>query len=476
MIAYFPKPYPDELLYSVFSRYYVKSGYMAYTYAAQDLYENKLTRPDMEFINMLSTEVKDILRKYMPLKELVLKHTMFPYYGRFLNKERRNKAIESLVNMDKQYTNLLFIPKNKNKRFMRYCPLCAKEDREEHGETYWHRIHQMPGVDICPVHFCKLLDSNLEISSKVSPCLISAENIIPKNNNMSISENQLECNVAKYMLDVFIADVDMESDVSVGDFLHSRMQNTKYLSPRGEQRNIAVLHSDFSEYYKHMPNNSLKEKWQIQKIFANNRFSTFEISLLANFLKIPINELTKMKIPNKTQQQMFDEEVMKLHKKGLNYRQIATKMNASYDVVKPIGEGKYGCYHHPKENLKKVGAKKKDWDNVDNTMLPHVKKLIKKSNDPPVKITPGTVERLLELPKKTICNCPECMKEIQKYYESSEEYRARRIMWAVHKVIDEHMVLNWTQVYKLTNIRKIDLSTLYCYMDNDILEIIKKII
>ena len=44
MISYFPTAYPDELLYSQLARYYAKSGYMAYTYAAEELYVSKIVR------------------------------------------------------------------------------------------------------------------------------------------------------------------------------------------------------------------------------------------------------------------------------------------------------------------------------------------------------------------------------------------------------------------------------------------------
>ena len=44
MISYFPAAYPDELLYSQLARYYTKSGYMAYTYAAEELYVSKIVR------------------------------------------------------------------------------------------------------------------------------------------------------------------------------------------------------------------------------------------------------------------------------------------------------------------------------------------------------------------------------------------------------------------------------------------------
>ena len=56
MIAYFPTAYPDELLYSKLARYYTKSGYMAYAYAAEELYVSKIVRPDMEFVNVFTLD------------------------------------------------------------------------------------------------------------------------------------------------------------------------------------------------------------------------------------------------------------------------------------------------------------------------------------------------------------------------------------------------------------------------------------
>ena len=40
MILYFPTIYPDELMYSVLSRTYAKSGYLSYTQAAEEFFEN----------------------------------------------------------------------------------------------------------------------------------------------------------------------------------------------------------------------------------------------------------------------------------------------------------------------------------------------------------------------------------------------------------------------------------------------------
>lgn len=110
MIAYFPTPYPDELLYSQLARYYTKSGHMAYTYAAEELFVSKTVRPDMNFLNVFTPDALRMITRDMPMEDVVLKHTMFPYYGRFLPLERRQKAFQSLVSMQGNYHNLLPIP------------------------------------------------------------------------------------------------------------------------------------------------------------------------------------------------------------------------------------------------------------------------------------------------------------------------------------------------------------------------------
>ena len=148
MITYFPTAYPDELLYSQLARYYVRSGYLAYVYAAEELFTSKIVRPDMEFVNTYTPDALQLITREISMENVVWKHTMFPYYGRFLPLERRQRAFQSLVSMQGNYHNLLPIPKRKNSsdRCLRYCPICAEQDRQKYGETYWHRTHQM--IDI----------------------------------------------------------------------------------------------------------------------------------------------------------------------------------------------------------------------------------------------------------------------------------------------------------------------------------------
>lgn len=465
MIVQFPDFYPDELVYSVLARYYTQSGYMRYTFAAEDLFQAKTVRPDPDFVNLYTSYTLEMLTRKMSMEDVILKHTMFPYYGRFLNKERRNQAFQALVKMQGNYHNLLPMQKSKDgrKRYLRYCPVCVKEDREKYGETYWHRIHQMIGIEVCPRHGCHLVDAACVSVGKASPDLKSAEESVHGSRHEILKPKEgLDENLARYMSVVFESEIDLENDISVGKFLHSRLEGTPYCSVRGEQRNIGKLHQDFSEYYKELSSNYFTELWQIQKVFTDDRVNFNEICMIAMFLKIPVQDLVHRRLPEKSSQERFDEEIYKLHEQGLKYPEIAERLGASYDVVKMIGEKRYGKYHREPKQSMKVGAKAYDWQKIDKDTLPKVKEAIRNlwgdGIERPQKITIYKVERFLNIPSKRISTyLPMCRAEIEKYRESQEAYWAREILWAIEKLKRERKALNWKNIRTLTNIRKKDM-------------------
>ena len=42
------------------------------------------------------------------------------------------------------------------KTILRYCPICKREEYVLYGENYWHREHQLPLMNVCPKHHCRL--------------------------------------------------------------------------------------------------------------------------------------------------------------------------------------------------------------------------------------------------------------------------------------------------------------------------------
>lgn len=82
-------------------------------------------------------------------------HTLYSYYAFSFSKERAGKIRAQLKSAKGHSVHLRTgvasspIPANQAALF---CPLCLQDDLKQYGETYWHRSHQIPGVQVCVKH------------------------------------------------------------------------------------------------------------------------------------------------------------------------------------------------------------------------------------------------------------------------------------------------------------------------------------
>lgn len=344
MIAFFPKPYPDELAYSWFSRYHVRSGHMTFSTTAADLFVEHGKRPSIEFIIPLTEDAKRAIEYYLPYRQFLEKNTMFPYYARFIPIERRLSAWGLLQEGNRRFTDALYITKNKGvqRTMLRYCPICTQADRGQYGETYWHRHHQLPWVSVCPEHRCRLLNSSISlIGAGHGFHLTTAEEVVPYDSPVDTAVSDLEWSVARFVTQVFDADISLKNDVPVGKFIRSRLEGTKYTSLRGEQVFARVLFQDLQQHYGDLLPNTLSAWFHIQKVCCAQNFHTYDICLLALYLGIPIADLLDMKLPELTLQQRFDARLQELRSQGLTQKQTAEVMGVSLDAIKGVEEKRY---------------------------------------------------------------------------------------------------------------------------------------
>ena len=205
--------------------------------------------------------------------------------------------------------------------------------------------------------------------------------------------------------------------------------------------------------------------------------------MTAMFLGVPSDDLAHMELPQIPQYDRFDATVKKLHDNGLNYQEIAQELGAAYDTVKAIGLGTYGTYHYDSPVRKERKSKRYDWTAIDNDLLPKVHDIVRSINADktkrPYRITIGTVERMLNLPKNGLRNCSKCRSEIQRYYETQEQFWAKEIVWAVQTILAAGQQLSRTRVKNMTEIRdsKIPacLPYLSCYANDAIASEILKL-
>ena len=334
MIGFFPEFYEDELLYSLLARYYVRSGYLNFVYAAQDLFQENMMTAEIEFISFLKETIWKQLCKNMSMEEIIMKHTMFPYYTRFFPRKEKEAAFNAMKEKRRDYFNLLKLPYNRTERFLRFCPVCAEKDREKFGETYWHRSHQMAGVNICPFHKCRLVNSSITMSQRKSRILRTAEYEISGTELIQYPNNEKERELSEYVHTIFQADMDMEQEADLKGFLVSRLEGSKFLSGRGERIYLKNLYAEYGIYYENITEEDYKQFWKVKKIMEGTRRSCFEICLLSFFLKIPADDLLWMEVPEFSQKELFDREVKKMYRSGISYKEIARKMNVSVPTIK----------------------------------------------------------------------------------------------------------------------------------------------
>ena len=97
MIKFLPEIYPDEAVYSYLSRCYARSGYIWNKGFAKEIFERPTANIDCSLLNVLTPEFKEIIENKIGLKELILNHTLFKYYARFLPLEKRKQVLEKAL-------------------------------------------------------------------------------------------------------------------------------------------------------------------------------------------------------------------------------------------------------------------------------------------------------------------------------------------------------------------------------------------
>lgn len=165
-----PRIYKDELLYSWAARTMAYS-YVSYSYFCQQFLRTQ-EKWSIDFYNDIFPEY--LTRGGMTWEQAVWEHTMARYALMLIQERQRAEAMSRLLSGDNTYIEKLTLP-TRTGRYLRYCPLCAQENRERLGETFWHRKHQMFGVHLCPKHGCFLVDSKVAYITKQYDNLHTAE-------------------------------------------------------------------------------------------------------------------------------------------------------------------------------------------------------------------------------------------------------------------------------------------------------------
>lgn len=193
MIGFFPDPLPDELLYSACARYHARVGYRSKESTGYDLFGE----PRAKVATDLPCNLDTLVATFPPghchtADNFIDRNTLLPLYAPFVPPERVSLLREDMRGDrgGSVHGRLGVLTSNIEVEFLRYCPACVEADRERFPETYWHRLHQAPGVEVCRVHKVFLEDSRLHTRNRDNgEAFVTAESIVEALPPRRIDEN-----------------------------------------------------------------------------------------------------------------------------------------------------------------------------------------------------------------------------------------------------------------------------------------------
>lgn len=176
MNPFLPPLYPDETFHSVIARYHMRSGNLKYSYTYKDLFAVNLRKVNITLPSHINKLFNQISNEEITPDQLIENHTLYSFLVAFKPEDR--KIIKDyMINGNTLELNKLNTFNKGNIKVnnqFQHCYECLERDIQIYGETYWHRIHQLSGVYICPIHKKPLIRVKKQIMDNIENNFILA--------------------------------------------------------------------------------------------------------------------------------------------------------------------------------------------------------------------------------------------------------------------------------------------------------------
>ncbi|TWT08190.1 hypothetical protein FQV26_10380 [Planococcus sp. CPCC 101016] len=341
MLFTFPTPYPDELLYSLYSRYHIRSGNTSPTMTSQNLFGNMYLRPVRDLPANLKLLTDKLGQEWDP-EMLIYRNTMFNFYAPFLQKEQSSNVVKlmignggNLIHSQIGFTKTLV----KGKINFWICEECIKKDVELYGETYWHRVHQAHGVFTCPQHLTLLKETEIPLHSSnnrdytpACPDLFRKEHSVNQYND---HEMEFLYKLSSMIETLFENPFSPLYEKRVKNVYLKRLHEKGYITPRGYVR-YKDLNQNFNTFYGkdflnllQSPTSFNSSDW-LKRICQKHRSSFHPIRhlLLLIFLDLDLKDLFHHRNSSST---------ANIYERGAYINEIET------NVYFPFGKGPWPC-------------------------------------------------------------------------------------------------------------------------------------
>ncbi|MBS0244712.1 MAG: TniQ family protein, partial [Proteobacteria bacterium] len=154
-LGWLPMWVPDETLYSWCSRYHQASGNALASTTCAQLFGQARHGYAHDFPVGLDALVEHTAGALGDVDTLIRERTLLPFYLPWRSSPSQRHAVMSLRGSlpgSLKYRLGLLTGRFGANHPLRACDDCRTEDTRHLGMPCWHRVHQCPGVYVCPRH------------------------------------------------------------------------------------------------------------------------------------------------------------------------------------------------------------------------------------------------------------------------------------------------------------------------------------
>ena len=337
------------------------------------------------------------LSKVISLKELVLDHTQFKFYAAFLPPDKRKEALNYAVSNNKCFGRKIPVPAQKPITYLKYCPICVKEEREKYGECYFHVEQNIPYVDVCHQHKCKLINTSV-INVKSNNEMFWPLDLLVNSLDVEYEENNKKVEIAKYIKDILDCDYRLDNEITISRFLKTIIS----------KKSISIIVKEINKFYEDLDYRISRDRLEL--VLYENSYNSFDIVFIAYFFKIKscdlyyrrVYELDSLLDINKRVVQLYNRDYMH---KDISKRLLISKMNEIRILKKEINNYN-GVAKRTKRSIEY-------WAELDNVYSSDFINIIGRLNNQ--KINKRNVATLLNLKDWKLRKLPKLRYKINEY-------------------------------------------------------------
>lgn len=180
MITLFVSGFPDEIDYGLFSRHGDRKQYTSGRTLVRELFGTGNAIATVGFASRLEYVVRALPPGHAyTVDSFIHDHSLLPFFAPFLPPERVVRLRDDMRTGNGSGIHMragLMASSVPLSPRLKLCLHCVEADQQQFGVSYYHRVHQLFGVLVCPLHAVPLVETAVPTSNQQTRyAFISAE-------------------------------------------------------------------------------------------------------------------------------------------------------------------------------------------------------------------------------------------------------------------------------------------------------------